>query len=95
MGQTKQNQEFKNQTEFLNDSLIKLTSKVDSIVTHNKMLDTQISQVAQQVASSTQTPRIFPGQPETNPKVHLNVVTLMNGRKLEEPQVKDKAKESE
>jgi len=95
MGQTKQNQEFKNQTGFLNDSLIKLTSKVNSIVTHNKMLETQISQVAQQVASSSQTPRIFPGQPETNPKTHFNVVTLRNGRQLEEPQVKDKAKESE
>ena len=68
LSQTKQNQEFKNQTEFLNDSLIKLTSKTDSIVTHNKMLETQISQVAQQVASSSQTSGIFPGQPETNHK---------------------------
>jgi len=40
MGHTKQNQEFKNQTGFLNDSLIKLTSKADSIATHNKMLET-------------------------------------------------------
>jgi len=46
MGQSKQLQELKNQTGFLNDSLVKLTSKVDSIATHNKMLETQISQVA-------------------------------------------------
>src|SRR4030042_5076350 len=81
LGQTKQNQELKNQTGFLNDSLTKLTSKVDSIVTHNKMLENQISQVAQQVC-----------QTKTN---QINDFTLRNGRQLEEPQVKDKAKESE
>jgi len=51
MDQSKQFQELKNQTGFLNDSLVKLTSKVDSFTTHNKMLETQISQVAQQVAA--------------------------------------------
>jgi archaellum component FlaC len=66
--QSKQFQELKNQTGFLNDSLVKLTSKVDSIATHTKMLETQISQVAQQVATSSQTPRVFPSQTETNPK---------------------------
>ena len=49
MDQSKQFQELKNQTGFLNDSIVKLTSKVDSISTHQKMLETQISQVAQQV----------------------------------------------
>jgi len=74
MGQTKQNQEFKKQTGFLNDSLIKLTSKVDFIATHNKMLETQISQVAQQVVSSSKTSGIIPGQPEANPKGQMNAV---------------------
>jgi len=60
MDQSNQFQEHKNQTGFLNDSLVKLTSKVDSIVTHTKMLETQISQVAQQVAISPQTPGVFP-----------------------------------
>jgi len=55
MDQSKQFQELKNQTGFLNDSLVKLTSKVDSIATHIKMLETQISDVAQQVS-----------QPKTN-----------------------------
>jgi len=53
MNQSKQYQELKNQTGFLIDSLVKLTSKVDSIVTHNKMLETQITQVAQHVANSS------------------------------------------
>ena len=60
MNQSKQIKELKTQTGFLNDSLVKLTSKVDSIVTHNKMLETQISQVAQQVAAFSQTHVIFP-----------------------------------
>jgi len=47
MNQSKQLQELKNQTGFLNNSLVKLTSKVDSIPTHAKILETQISQVAQ------------------------------------------------
>jgi len=62
------NQEFKIKAGILNDSLIRLSSKVDSLFTHNKMLETQISQVAQQVASSSQTYGIFPSQPEANPK---------------------------
>jgi len=60
MSHTKQNKEFKNQTGFLNDTLIKLTSKVDSISTQNKMLETQISQVAQQVTSSSRSSIVFP-----------------------------------
>jgi len=61
MNQSKQLQELKNQTEILNDSLAKLTSKVGSISTHTKMLETQISQVAKQVVASSQTPGVFPG----------------------------------
>jgi len=56
MNQFKKIQELETQTGFLNDSLVKLTSKVDFIVTHNKMLETQISQLTQQVAASSQTP---------------------------------------
>ena len=56
MNQFKKIQELETQTGFLNDSLVKLTSKVDFIVTHNKMLETQISQLTQQVAASSHTP---------------------------------------
>ncbi|KEH44557.1 hypothetical protein MTR_1g117040 [Medicago truncatula] len=83
MNQNKQLQEMKNQTGFMNDSLSKLTTKVDSIATHTKMLKTQISQVAQQVATSSQTPGVFPGQTETNPKAHVNAISC-GGSKLEE-----------
>jgi len=64
----------------LNDSLTKLTSKVDSIATHNKMLETQISQVAQQVAASSQTSGIFSGQTEANPKGLINAITVRDDK---------------
>jgi len=95
MNQSKQLQELKNQTGFLNDSLAKLTSKVDSIATHNKMLETQIAQVAQQVGTSSQTSRIFPSQTETNPKGHISAITLRDGKQLEDPVVKVKNNEGE
>jgi len=76
MNQSKQLQELKIQTGFLNDSLVKLTSKVDYIVTDNKMLETQISQAAQQVS-----------QTKTN---QINAITLRNGRQLEDPVGKPK-----
>ncbi|KEH21672.1 hypothetical protein MTR_7g014910 [Medicago truncatula] len=62
-----------------------LTLKVDSIATHNKMLETQLSQVDQQVATSSQTPGVFQGQTEANPKGLINAIILRDGKKLEDP----------
>jgi len=79
--QSKELQELKNQTRLLNDSLAKLTSKVDSIFSHNKILETQISQLTQKV-----------NQPKTN---RMNAITLRNGRQLEDPIGKAKPSEVE
>jgi len=95
MDPSKQFQELTNQTGFLNDSLVKLTSKVDSIDTHTKMLEPQISQVAQQVATSSKTPGVFPSQTEINLKGCINAITLRYGKKLEDPVVKSKIIEGE
>jgi len=89
MNQSKQLQELKNQTGFLNDSLSKIDTKVDSIATHTKMLETQISQVAQQVAASSQTPGVFPGQTKANSKAHVNAISF-GGSKLEDTIAKAK-----
>jgi len=89
MNQSKQLQELKTQTGFLNDSLSKLNTKVESIATHTKMLETQISQVAKQVAASSQTPGVFPGQTEANPKAHINAISF-GASKLEETITKAK-----
>ena len=95
INQSEQLQELKNQTGFLNDSLVKLSSKVDSILYSQQMLETQISQVAQQVASPSQTSRIFPSQPEANLKGQMNDIILRNGRQLEDPVVETKTIEVE
>jgi hypothetical protein len=65
----------------LNDSLATLTSKVDSISSHNKILETQLSQVIQKVSP-----------PKTN---KMKAVTLRNGRQLEDPVRKAKPSEVE
>jgi len=70
------NQEFKIKVGILNDSLVRLSSKVDSLCTRNKMLETQIPQVA----SSSQTSNVFPSQTETNPKGPINAITLRDGK---------------
>jgi hypothetical protein len=95
LNQTMHNQEFKIQAGILNDSLARLSSKVDSLCTHNKILETQVPQVAQQVTSSSQTSGILPSQPEANPKGQMNDITLRNGRQLEDPVVKTKTIEVE
>ena len=56
--------------------------KVDGIATHSKMLETQISQVAQQQASTSVPIGAFPGQPEQNPRGHLNPITTLSEEQL-------------
>lgn len=54
--QTKQNDEFNNHNLHANEIHRQLESKIDSIYIHNKILETQISQVEQQQASSSKHP---------------------------------------
>jgi small-conductance mechanosensitive channel len=56
-----------------------LTSKLDVLATHNRMLETQISQVAQHQASTSAPAGTFPGQPQQNPKEQANAVILRSG----------------
>jgi hypothetical protein len=90
--QTQQNKEFMNQnTQLMNQNihaneLIKqLANKVEAIATHNKMLETQISQVAQQQAAIAPPAGTFPGQPQPNPKGHINAIMLRSGKELQDP----------
>ncbi|XP_050876374.1 uncharacterized protein LOC127080089 [Lathyrus oleraceus] len=62
-----------------------MSSKLDVMVTHNKMLETKISQVAQQQAATASLARAFPGQTQPNPKGHANAITLRGGTKLDGP----------
>ena len=54
------------------------------------MLETQISQVAQKVTSSSQPSGVFPSQTETNPEGPVNAITLRDCKQLEDPVVETK-----
>ncbi|MCI95318.1 putative transposable element protein, partial [Trifolium medium] len=48
------------------------------MATHSKMLETQISQVAQQLAATAAPAGNFPGQSQPNPKGHVNAIMLQS-----------------
>ncbi|XP_050895594.1 uncharacterized protein LOC127102238 [Lathyrus oleraceus] len=83
--QNQQNKEFMNQNIHINGLITQLGTKLDSVITHNKMLETQISQVAQQQATQTTPGGQFPGQPQPNPKGHANAIALWSGATYDEP----------
>ncbi|XP_020263045.1 uncharacterized protein LOC109839026 [Asparagus officinalis] len=89
----KQNEEFRSQNRIMSDAIKNLTSKVDFLATHNKMLENQITQVAQQSSSSSRPSGMFPGQPETNPKGSINAITLRSGKELEGPMMRNDHKD--
>lgn len=65
-----------NQNVHTSELVKKLATKVDALANHNKMLETQISQVAQQQATTAALVGTFPGQPQSNPKGQANDITL-------------------
>ncbi|KAJ9554347.1 hypothetical protein OSB04_018392 [Centaurea solstitialis] len=54
------------------------------MTTHNKMIETQIAQLAQQIANSVRPQGQLPGQPEPNPRAQMNAITLRDGKNLKE-----------
>ena len=83
--QTQQNKEFLNKNIHINELITQLGNKVDQIVTHNKMLESHISQVAQTQAPQTTPGGKFPGQPQPNPKGQANSITLQSGAAYDGP----------
>jgi hypothetical protein len=81
-------EKFLNQNIHTNELVKQLATKVEALATHNKMLETQISQVAQQQAALAAPAGTFPGQPEPNPKGHANAlhaITTRSGKELQGP----------
>ncbi|XP_045831437.1 uncharacterized protein LOC123922791 [Trifolium pratense] len=83
--QTQTNKEVLNQNIHTSEQIKQLTSRLDVLTTHNKMLETQIAQVAQQQASTSAPAGIFPGQPQPNPRGHVNAVILQSGTQYDGP----------
>ncbi|XP_058758786.1 uncharacterized protein LOC131632038 [Vicia villosa] len=82
--QTQTNKDFLNQNVHTNEQIKQLATKVGALATHNKMLETQISQVAQQQAPTAAPAGTFPGQPQPNPKGHAHAIILRSGREMDE-----------
>ncbi|KAJ9544667.1 hypothetical protein OSB04_024374 [Centaurea solstitialis] len=59
-------------------------AKIDANTAHTKMMETQISQISQQMASLLKQGNQLPPQPEQNPRGQMNAVTLRSGRLLVE-----------
>ncbi|XP_045791275.1 uncharacterized protein LOC123885979 [Trifolium pratense] len=83
--QTQTNKEVLNQNIHTSEQIKQLTSRLDVLTTHNKMLETQIAQVAQQQASTSAPAGIFPGQPQPNPRGHVNAVILRSRTQYDGP----------
>ncbi|XP_058725551.1 uncharacterized protein LOC131596831 [Vicia villosa] len=80
-----QNIHTNEQMKQTNDQLKHLSNKIDALATHNKTLETQITQVAQQQAAIAAPAGSFPGQPQPNPKGHVNAVILRSGTNYDGP----------
>ena len=63
-------------------SISQLTSKFDSMATHQKGMDHQI---AQQVSHLSRPQGHLPGQAETNPRGHVNAISTVRDRLEESP----------
>ncbi|XP_058749140.1 uncharacterized protein LOC131622107 [Vicia villosa] len=79
------NKDFLNQNVHTNEQIKQLETKVDALATHNKMLETQISQVAQQQAPTAAPAGTFSGQPQPNLKGHAHAIILRSGKEMDEP----------
>ena len=69
--------------ECLSASINLLTSKFDTMATHQKVMDTEIARIVQQVSHLSRSQGHLLGQPETIPRGHVNAI-LMMGEGLEE-----------
>ncbi|KAJ9567329.1 hypothetical protein OSB04_003295 [Centaurea solstitialis] len=70
--------------DYFQNSLTQVTTRLEAMTTHNKMIETQIAQLAQQIANSVRPQGQLPGQPEPNPRAQMNVITLRDGKILME-----------
>jgi len=52
------------------------------MTTHQKMMENQIAQIAQQLSHLSMPQGHLSGQPKTNPKGHMNAITLRSGKEL-------------
>ncbi|KAJ9561139.1 hypothetical protein OSB04_006299 [Centaurea solstitialis] len=74
--------------DYFQNSLTQVTTRLEAMSTHNKMIETQIAQLAQQIANSVRPQGQLPGQPKPNPRAQMNAITLRDGKILKEVEKK-------
>ena len=79
--QAQQNKDFLNQNIHTSEQIKHLLNKVDTLATHNKMLEMKITQVDQQQAATAAAAGTFPCQTQLNLKGHANAIILGVERK--------------
>ncbi|XP_057250032.1 uncharacterized protein LOC130591126 [Beta vulgaris subsp. vulgaris] len=70
----------------------KTDNAIQQIQAQNKLLESQISQLAHQVGQLSKAPGHFPGNSEQPPKGHINAVILRNGKELQDHPLKEPSK---
>ena len=70
MTQTKTN-------ETLSSSINELTSMFKAMAAHHRLMDTQITKIAQQVSSLSRPQGQLLDHPETNPRGHINALSVV------------------
>jgi len=55
------------------------------MIAHQKTMDTQIAQIAQQVSHLSRPQGQLPGKPEVSPRRHVNAISTMNEGLEESP----------
>ncbi|XP_021761416.1 uncharacterized protein LOC110726269 [Chenopodium quinoa] len=67
-------------------SNVEMSSNIQQLQAHNKIIENQLAQIAQQVGSSTSNASgQFPSSTVVNPKEHVKAITLRSGRGYEGP----------
>ncbi|XP_057249215.1 uncharacterized protein LOC130590682 [Beta vulgaris subsp. vulgaris] len=70
----------------------KTDNAIQQIQAQNKLLESQISQLAHRVGQLSKAPGHFPGNSEQPPKAHINAVILRNGNELQDHPLKEPSK---
>jgi len=71
--------------EALNESINQLNAKFDAMASHQKAMDTQIAEIAQWVSHLSRPLGHLPGQSKTNPRGHINALSIAGERVKESP----------
>jgi len=71
--------------EILTASINQLNSLFEAMTAHQKVMDTQIAQIAQQVSHLSRPQGHLPGQAETNPRGHVNAISNVRDGLEESP----------